>query len=121
MSKKVWYLAGPMSGLPNHGFDEFIKFENALRERGYTIVSPREITMKGEGKLLDKSWEWYLRNDLAEMLKCDGVILMPGWKRSRGARLECFVADKLKMRVNRVDGTTFRVYPTSFGDQRVFP
>lgn len=87
-----------MSGYEEHNFPAFIRFENHLRTKlHYEVVSPRELTLEGDGKDLDKPWEWYLRNDLQALLTCDGVVLMPGWKESRGARLEAHVADKLKM------------------------
>lgn len=36
-----------------------------------------------------------MRRDLQMLLKCSAVCMLPGWKRSRGARLEHHVAEEL--------------------------
>ena len=40
-----------------------------------------------------------MRADIAELVKCDGVALLPGWERSRGASLEAHIAHSLGMRL----------------------
>lgn len=34
----------------------------------------------------------YMRNDIIEMLKCDGILLLKGWEHTAGARVEFTVA-----------------------------
>ena len=40
-----------------------------------------------------------MRVDFAELVKCDGVALLPGLERSRGASLEAHIAHSLGMRL----------------------
>ena len=36
------------------------------------------------------------------LMKCDGVATLPGWKKSRGAKLEVYIAKALKWPVHSV-------------------
>jgi hypothetical protein len=38
-----------------------------------------------------------MKADIAQMMTCDWAYFMPGWRESRGARLEHVLADALKM------------------------
>lgn len=114
-----FYLAGPMSGHPEHNFPEFRRYTKRLREIGYKILSPAEMTEMDDQPAGSRPWEWYLRQDMFMMLQCKGIILMPGWKTSRGARAECDLADTLAMEVFTIDDQ-MRVTPSfEFGMGRV--
>lgn len=83
------YLSGKMSGLPNFGVEIFAEAAAQLREAGYTVFSPAELAVQSE----DKPWTDYMKADLVVMLQhCDGVVALPNWRTSRGARMEIFVA-----------------------------
>jgi len=99
----TWYLSGPMTGLPEFNYPAFTKAAGALRAMGHTVVSAHEIDHGCEPG--EKPWEDYLRRDLVEMLlNCEGIITLPGWSESPGARLEWHVAVTLRMRTARWDG-----------------
>jgi len=98
----VIYLSGPMSGVPEYNFPAFHAATKLLRKRGCSVISPAELDEVGELsgiELGSQSWEWYLSRDLREMLRCDTVAVLPGWRKSRGARLEVYVARRLGMKV----------------------
>jgi hypothetical protein len=80
------YVAGPMTGLPELNFPAFHAATERLRERGYIVVNPAELSVTIKPEAHD--WEARMRIDLAEMMRCDVVALLPGWSRSRGATLE---------------------------------
>lgn len=82
------YLAGPMTGVPEHNFPAFERDARRLRAIGHEVVSPRELSGDAPGAALETPWEHHLRRDLAEMLGCDAVALLPAWTHSRGAKLE---------------------------------
>lgn len=86
------YLSGPMSGIADNNFPEFHRWAEALRSKGFGVVSPAEIQEAG-------TWELCLRADLSELCTCDGIALMPGWEGSKGAHLELHVAHRLGMKV----------------------
>ena len=95
------YLAGPMSGYPNHNFDAFAEAAARWRSAGVEVSSPAE--MDGDepdhAALAEVPWEWFIRRDLRVLLDCDAVAVLPGWQKSRGASLEVTVARALGMAV----------------------
>ena len=99
---KPYYLAGPMSGLPQLNFPAFDAAAIELREMGYDIMSPAEVddeetraaALLSDGELTDRgTWGDFLSRDIKLLVdECRDIILLPGWEKSRGARLEAFAA-----------------------------
>ncbi|WP_454301132.1 DUF4406 domain-containing protein [Salana multivorans] len=81
------YVAGPMSGLPEFNYPAFHAAAARLRAAGYEVENPAENT-----KPLDTPWAEFLTDALTQVLKSDGIALLPGSHLSRGARLEVHVA-----------------------------
>lgn len=105
--KRFWYLAGPMSGIPQFNFPLFEAAAEQLRVSGYNIISPVELDDKETRKCAlasltgapgtdtpnGESWGTILSRDvkiIADQVR--GIIFLPGWEKSRGARLEAHVA-----------------------------
>lgn len=102
------YLAGPMTGIPQFNIPAFDDAAEQLRMRGYAVFSPAELDdpdtraaalaspdgAPGSGAANNETWGDFLARDVK--LISDGgiekVFVLPGWHRSRGARLETFVA-----------------------------
>lgn len=93
MSQVRLYLAGPMTGHPEHNIPAFTEAAKDIRARGYEVVSPAE----GVEDQSEKSWEDWMRRDIAMLVTCDGLACLPGWQNSRGASLETFIATALGM------------------------
>lgn len=91
---KRLYLAGPMSGLPKLNFPAFHAEAARLRAMGYTVVNPAEINSD-----MQAEWADCMRADIRELVTCDGIALLPGWARSKGATLEHHIASSLGMAV----------------------
>lgn len=105
---KVYYLAGPMSGIPQFNYPEFHRIASVLRDAGYQIESPAELDTPEQQKFAMESkngdagvfvrqtgitWGDTLAKDVKLVSdKVDGIIAMHNWYISRGARLEVFVA-----------------------------
>lgn len=87
------YLAGPMSGLPDDNVPAFLAAGADLRARGWDVVIPCE----GHADQATDSWEGWMRKDIALVLGVEGLALLPGWERSRGACREVTVALTLGM------------------------
>lgn len=97
-----YYLAGKMSGIPAFNFPAFDLHAHVLRDAGYVIVSPAELDHEKERAAAlaspdgnpsgphSKPRLGCLRRDLEYVLhdNCLGVICMPGWVDSAGARWE---------------------------------
>lgn len=109
IDQKQYYIAGPMTGLPQFNVPAFERMAMRLRFAGFEIISPAELDSEGvkaaalisadgkldaNGKLAGETWGDMLARDvkiIADVVR-DGVVVLPGWERSRGARLEVFVA-----------------------------
>ena len=98
----TYYLAGPMSGIKSLNFPLFFSAAEDLRKAGYDIVSPAEMddeqtvkdALKSEGENTgDGTWGDFLSRDVKIIAdSVDGIIFLPNWHRSNGARLEAYVA-----------------------------
>lgn len=86
------YLAGPMTGIENSNYPLFYRVAGALRGVGFTVTNPAEnVLPQGEGAV----WTDYMRKSVVQVVHVDGLAVLPGWKKSRGARLEVHVAKEL--------------------------
>lgn len=88
------YIAGGMSGLPNLNFPAFHAAARALRADGHDVVNPAEINPDPAA-----GWLACMRADIRELVTCDAIYLLPGWEKSRGARLEAKIAEGLGFRM----------------------
>lgn len=92
----IIYLSGPMAGLPLFNYPAFEYAAAALRRQGHTVVSPHEC---GSG-----TWEACMKRDIAAMMVCDTIALLPGWRESRGAQIELGLARALGYTIRYVRG-----------------
>lgn len=88
MPKRRVYLSGPMSGYPDYNYPLFNDVAGKLRAAGWEVFNPAE---NDEGST-HRPREWYLKTDIPNALACDIVAVLPGWEKSRGAKLEALVA-----------------------------
>jgi hypothetical protein len=102
-------LSGPCSGIEDFNTEQFNQYEAAARRyydsmrdasTVYRIFNPR-APHPAHRNNPQPTWEQYMRVCLAELAKCQEVITLPGWWRSRGAVLEVTTAKKLGIRVMR--------------------
>lgn len=130
----AWYLCGPMSGHPRFNIPLFDRVAAEMRGRHLNVVSPAELDDSAiraaclaseNGAPLDHamhgSWGDFLARDVK--LIADGIyglILLPGWTRSRGARLEVFVALMCDKHFAEYDAQTHVAYPISTDEARTF-
>lgn len=84
--KVTYYLSGPMAGYPELNFPAFASAQWALTQKlKLKVLSPHSIKHPPEVT----EWAEFLARDLTFMLThCRGLILLPGWPQSKGARLE---------------------------------
>lgn len=105
---KSIYIAGPMTGLPEFNFPAFREAAQKYRDLGFAVISPAELDeqadfdpagMTGNEDLTLHGFS--LRNILARDLELvstvDGLILLKGWEKSKGARAELALAAALDL------------------------
>jgi hypothetical protein len=88
-----------MRGLPDQNFAAFYAAEEALREQGLDVLNPA----RAFGGQQDLPREQYFRADLHQLLQADGVVVLPGWEQSDGARYEVETARRLGLPVVRLE------------------
>ncbi|OCZ54352.1 hypothetical protein A7D23_06040 [Dehalobacter sp. TeCB1] len=82
-----------MTGIPEYNFPAFNQAADYLRRSGYEVINPAEF---GDPLL---SWEANMRRAIRGMMKADRVVVLEGWEKSRGARIEVELAEKLDIPV----------------------
>jgi hypothetical protein len=86
------YISGKITGDADYK-QKFKTAQNILESAGFEVFNPAELEEPG------KSWEWYMKRDIKELMDCDAILLLKGWKESRGARLEAYIASQLKIKI----------------------
>jgi len=86
------YICGKVSGDPDYD-KKFLKEENRLFSLGYEPVNPAAFISRKE------EWSKAMRTAIRAMLLCDGVTLLPDWKKSKGSKIEVRLARELGMDV----------------------
>lgn len=112
------YLAGPMRGYPDFNFPAFFAAAANLRSQGYSVFSPaerdierdteqgREHTWKssdGDIKVAENAGfdrRIAITDDLMYIInQADGIALLPGWEKSKGACAEHWTAQFLDLAI----------------------
>lgn len=104
--KKRIYLAGPMTGYADLNFPAFHAEAARLRALGHDVINPAEINGEDPAAVallspgeMEAHWRACMRADITALLECDGIAMLPGWEKSRGASLEHHVASALGFQV----------------------
>jgi hypothetical protein len=132
--KRVLYIAGPMRGVAWFNYPLFDRVAKELREAGNEVISPADEDRREDGfdpyanpahahpdactfpKTMDFSKT--VRRCLDAVLRCDEIVLLPGWENSNGAVAELTLAMWLNKRVRHLNidydnRITFACYWTS--------
>lgn len=88
MNKNKIYLAGKVTGDPRYKekFEAGVKHLEGLGWKRQNIVNPAQEVSDGT------PWLKAMWKCLRLMRRCGWVAMLPDWKESTGARIECFVA-----------------------------
>jgi hypothetical protein len=93
------YIAGPMTGFPLLNFPAFHAAAVDWRAKGWHVENPAEINPDPTAQWID-----CMRADIPRLVTCDAIYLLPGWKLSRGARIEAHIARELGFAVHEAPG-----------------
>lgn len=102
------YIAGPMTGVPEFNWQAFEEAEQRLAAAGWTPVNPHRLHFTSKAELLQRHDELthseYMRADVAALARCDGVLALDGWDKSKGATMELKLALELGIPTYRFNG-----------------
>ncbi len=119
--KRVLYIAGPMRGVAWFNYPLFDRVAKELRDAGNEVISPADEDRKvgfdpfanPEYRIADactfpseasfESFDKTVRRCLEAVLRCDEIVLLPGWENSQGALAELAIAAWMGKRVRQVD------------------
>lgn len=85
------YLSGPITGTSDY-MRRFLQAEVEIKEElsltgepgvDFDIVNPTTLEHNHCG-----SWEAYMLEDIRALSECNMIVMLPGWRRSKGARVE---------------------------------
>ncbi len=91
--KKI-YVAGPMTGYPEWNFPAFNFVSSGLRSVGWKVVNPAELNIGCQD-----DWKACMIEDIRQLMTCDAIFMLNGWKQSKGASLEHHIAKELGLKV----------------------
>jgi hypothetical protein len=116
--KRVLYIAGPMRGIAWFNYPLFDRVAKELRDAGNEVISPADEDRRHDGFdpyanpshanpdacTFPKSMDFAktVRRCLDAVLRCDEIVLLPGWENSNGAVAELTLAMWLNKRVRDV-------------------
>jgi len=85
------YISGQITGLPydqvRHNFEQAQQIIEAWQ---YTAVNP--LT---NGLPYDSPWTHHMVRDIYMLFGCQAIYLLPDWTKSKGARIEEFIAREM--------------------------
>ena len=88
----ILYLSGPITGKPDYRL-KFAEAEKKLRDAGHIVLNPAVLP---EGL---KQYAHYMQIGYSMLLAADGIVMLPGWKESRGAAQEFRWALEMRKKV----------------------
>ncbi len=90
------YIAGKMNGIPEFNEPMFRRAQEMIEKQGNIGINPHVINQG-----LDHSTQKSLcmKNDIRELIECDAIMMLDGWRESKGAKLEFEISQYLGLEV----------------------
>lgn len=102
------YISGPVTGVPELNLPAFERAAGLASSLGKTPLVPHWFVPAGA------SWEDAMRRCVETLAKADELWALPGWRDSRGARIEVALAKELGIECREALG--YRRKETGDGD-----
>jgi len=90
------YVSGKITGLDlevaHQNFDVGVQY---LKAQGFEPINPMDLVPYHP----DLTWKDYMRADIKALCDCDGILMISGWRKSKGAKLERHIAKSLGLNI----------------------
>lgn len=98
--QKTIYISGKITGTDNYK-ERFAKAEAELEAKGFVVFNPVRAGKRLEKLLAPEvpTWIQYMKQAIASMMNADCIYMLKGYRESKGARLELFLAKVLKYEI----------------------
>src|SRR5438132_12844106 len=97
MNRLILYVASPYRGNLVYNIRRTREASAAIWRMGHVALCPHANTAHFDTFFPDIPDEAYLSSDLLLLERCDGLVLVPGWQQSSGAKAERDHAVKLRL------------------------
>ena len=87
------YISGPVTGDPDH-VEKFAAAAGMLRKNGFEPVNPADLDLGAKA-----TWDDYMAAAQDLQLSASGTHMLQGWRESKGATIEYWVARALGHRI----------------------
>lgn len=87
------YISGPITGHKDNNEPAFRSAERHLKFLKYDTIVPLDVSS------ISDTWLSHMKADIKAMMDCEGIYMLRGWHRSRGARIEIVMAWLLKYKI----------------------
>ena len=92
--KKKMYISGPISGIDKpEAFANFRHASEVVKQAGWTPINPMAM------ESFELSWSTYMQiaSAILDSGEIDGIYMLRGWRKSRGALIEWLLARRLEI------------------------
>jgi hypothetical protein len=109
----IIYISGPITGIKDNNRDAFYGMEDRIKDYmnhakdfvPYKIINPIriacEVNYEKRFCRFPPKWEEYMRACIRELCLATDIIFLPGSEKSKGAKVERMIAEKLGIRENK--------------------
>jgi hypothetical protein len=110
----IIYISGPIAGIKDNNRDAFYGMEMRIKNHmdhikdvaPYEIINPIRIAYEVDfEKRFDRfppKWEDYMRACIRELCRATAIIFLPGSEKSKGAKIEKMITEKLGIREYKI-------------------
>lgn len=98
--QKTIYISGKISGTDDY-HNRFGKAEEKLKSDGYKVLNPVKVGKWLEFYLAPEipTWIQYMKQAIQTMMSADCIYMLKGYRESKGARIELFLAKILQYEI----------------------
>lgn len=109
-SHGICYVTGPVSGHPEGNMPAFERAALVLAAEGWTVTRPRlnldaalesqVLIDAGKDHTQGPLYQQVMRQMFGLVLQAEQLFCLPGWRKSRGARDEVYLAQRVGIPIN---------------------